>query len=318
MTIALTGSSGFIGRVLAPLLTASGHELRVLVHRTAPGIQATVIRGDLLDADALDRLVSGVDVVIHLAAAIDIRDRVDPQTMAVNIDGTRLLLDAARKAGVRRFIHVSSVAAFEQAPLNEPLDETRHLSTDRRRPYDYAKAVAQASVLACTDLEVIVLAPTAVFGPFDDKPSLLGKAIIGMRLGRVPALFPGGVDFVDVRDVADAVASAVVRGVPGRVYLLAGRWAPLQTLNTGRRLPELPLWLIWAALPFVRAWAGLTGSAPYYTRQAVYNVVHSNRCIDATRAKTDLGFRPRPLEETLKDSIAWFQQQGMLSLPPAG
>lgn len=316
MTIALTGSSGFIGRVLAPLLAA--HDLRLLVHRTTPAVQATVIRGDLLDADALDRLVSGVDVVIHLAAAIDIRDRVDAQTMAVNIDGTRMLLDAARRAGVRRFIHVSSVAAFEQAPFNEPLDETRRLSTDRHRPYDYAKAVAQASVLACTDMEVIVLAPTAVFGPFDDKPSLLGKAIIAMRLGRVPALFPGGVDFVDVRDVAGAIASAVVRGVPGRVYLLAGRWAPLQELNTGRRLPELPLWLIWAALPFVKAWAGLTGAAPYYTRQAVYNVVYSNRCIDATRAKTDLGFRPRPLEETLKDTIVWFQQQGMLSLPPAG
>ena len=319
MTIAVTGSTGFIGNVLVPLLAR--HDVRVLVRKPAAAATAggpTQVIGDLLDAASLNCLVTGAEVVIHIAAAVDISDRLDPQTVAVNIDGTRLLLDAARRAGVRRFIYISSVAAFEQAPYYEPLDATRPLCTDRRRPYDYTKATAQALVLACRDMEVIVLAPTAVLGPYDYRPSLLGKAIIALRRGRVPALFPGGVDFVDVRDVAEAIVAALTRGVPGRVYLLAGDWAPLRVMNTGRSVPELPLWLVWLGLPFVKAWARLTGAAPYYTRQAVYNVIYSNRLVDAGPAMADLGFRPRPLQQTLNDTIAWFQQQGMLSLSPAG
>lgn len=307
MTIAVTGATGFIGRVLMPML--AGHEVRALVR--AEG-------GDLLDPVSLDRLVAGAEVVIHLAAAVDIGDVADPLTFAINVDGTRHLLEAARRAGVRRFIHISSVAAFEQAPYDKPLDAGRPLCTDRRRPYDFTKASAQALVMGCADMEVITLAPTAVLGPFDYRPSLLGKAIIGLRRGRVPALFPGGVDFVDVRDVAAAIAAAVTRGVPGQVYLLAGAWAPLSALNTGRPIPVVPLWLVWLGLPFVKLWARLTGDAPYYTRQAVYNVIYSNRCVDYSAAARDLGFQPRPLTETLNDTIAWFQQQGMLSLSPAG
>lgn len=323
MTIAVTGATGFIGRVLTPLL--SEHSVRALTRgahsagsflTTLSGV--TAVPGDLLDPPSLDRLVAGAEVVIHIAASVDISDSFDPRTFAVNVDGTASLLEAARAAGVRRFIYISSVAAFEQAPYDSPLDPTRPLCTDRRRPYDFTKACAQALVLSSPDMEVIVLAPTAVLGPFDRAPSLLGKAVIAMRRGRVPALFPGGVDFVDVRDVAAAIASAIVAGIPGRVYLLAGGWAPLSALNTGRRIPVVPLWLIWLGLPFVKLWALFSGGAPYYTQQAVYNVIYSNRRVDASFAALDLGFRARPLSETLNDTIAWFQQQGMLSSSPAG
>lgn len=330
-TIALTGASGFIGRVLTPLLQAEGHTLRLLSRSGSPGQGAVAIKGDLLDEDSLARLVTGADVVIHLAAVISIADKTDAHTMAVNVTGTRYLLEAARRAGVRRFIHLSSVTAFEQAPYDARMDESRGPAAATREHYAYSKTVSQAMALDYNDkgLEVIVLAPTAVIGPFDYKPSPMGKAAIAMYKNKVPALFPGGVDYVDVRDVAGAIAAAVTGGTPGNVYLLSGRWVSLQTFAAdigrikgtiegtpigGKTIPVLPLWLIFGALPLVKLWARLTGGPPYYTRLAVYNLLYSNKQIDCTRARATLRFSPRPFEETLKDTIAWFRQNGMLSL----
>jgi dihydroflavonol-4-reductase len=325
MTIAITGASGYIGRVLTPMLISAGHSLRLLVHSGtpgAPGADTQLVQGDLLNKESLASLVTGADAVIHLAAVISIQDRPDEQAMEVNVTGTRLLLEAARHAGVKRFIHLSSVTAFNQAPFGERMDETRGSVTAAQRNYDYSKALSQAAALEYNGkaLEVIVMAPTAVTGPFDHKPSLLGEAIIAIYKGRVPALFPGGVDFVDVRDVAGAVAAALNGGVPGSVYLLGGRWVSLKTLSTeigrikGKKiaLPVMPLWLVFGALPLVKVWARLTGAPPYYTRQAVYNLIYSNKRIDCTRARTELQFQSRPFEETLKDTIAWFRKNGML------
>lgn len=322
MTIAITGASGFIGRVLVPLLTARGHSLRLLVHTGLPAADAQLVRGSLLDKESLALLVTGADMVIHLAAVISMQK--DERAAEVNVTGTRLLLEEARLAGVRRFIHLSSVTAFNQAPYEEPMDESRGPVKAAQHNYDFSKAASQATALEYNrrGLEVIVLAPTAVFGPFDHQPSLLGKAIISFYKGRIPALFPGGVDFVDVRDVAGAIAGALSGGVPGNVYLLGGRWVSLKTLGAEigrisgktRALPVMPPWLIFGALPLVKLWARLTGAPPYYTRQAVNNLLYSNRRIDCTAAEAALQFKPRPFEQTLKDTVAWFQKSGMLSL----
>jgi dihydroflavonol-4-reductase len=322
ITIALTGASGYIGRVLTPLLIAEGHSLRLLLRSGNPPEGTQSVQGDLSSEDSLARLVLGADVVIHLAAMISVADRSDSLLMEVNVTGTRLLLEAARRAGVRRFIHLSSVTAFNQAPYEERMDESRGPAKAAGQHYEWSKTLSQAAALEYNGkgLEVLVIAPTAVTGPFDHRPSLIGQAIIDIYQGRLPVLFPGGVDFVDVRDVAGAIHASISAGVPGKVYLLAGRWVSLKTLseNVGRvsgkqkTIPVLPLWLILGALPLVKAWAKLTGRAPYYTRQAVNNLLYSNKKVDSTQAQTDLRFRSRPFEETLKDAITWFRQNGLL------
>ncbi len=119
MKIAVTGASGFIGQVLVPLLSGQGHSLQLLTRQSVPAAtQANIvyILGDLLQVHSLNRLVAGTDVVINAAAMISISDAADKEAFKVNTEGTRLLLAAAKQAGVKRFIHVSSVAAFEQAP----------------------------------------------------------------------------------------------------------------------------------------------------------------------------------------------------------
>jgi len=324
MRIAITGASGYIGQVLVPLLLSDGHALRLLTRRTPPALSAelTFVQGHLLDEDALRELVAGADAVIHLAAMISVDDRPDETLFRTNTGGTRLLVEAAQQAGVKRFIHLSSVTAYNQAPYDEPMKESRPPVATTRYGYDYSKAVSQAIALAHNGngMEVIVLAPTAVMGPFDRSPSLIGKAIVNMYKGKIPALFPGGVDFVDVRDVAAAIVSALHRGTPGTAYLLSGEWASLVTLHKevsrikGRpvTLRVVPLWLVFSVLPLVRMLAALSGGPPFYTRQSVYNLIYSNKKIDHSKATAELDFRPRPFLETLRDTIDWFRQTGAI------
>ena len=164
MKIAVTGGSGFIGAVLVPLLQDAGHELRLLTRDQLPpknarstqwtpgdaqgyaegvdiDFQTTeYIQGDMLDKQRLHQLVAGMDAVIHLAAMISMKDGPDEKLIQVNVMGTRLLAEAARQAGVGRFIHVSSAAAFQQAPYDQPLDENKKLVQSTKYSYPYSKA----------------------------------------------------------------------------------------------------------------------------------------------------------------------------------
>lgn len=278
--------------------------------------------GALPDEASIGLLVQDAEIVVHLAAVISLDDREDEKMFRINTEGSHLLLAAAQRAGVRRFIYLSSVTAYNQAPYDMPMNESRALLSGTAYTYEHSKAAAQAIALSYNGMgmEVIVLSPTAILGPPDEKPSLLGKAIIRIYQGRIPALFPGGVNFVDVRDVAGTIASALTKGVPGQAYLLGGEWASLVTLSNyiglmkGRKiwLPVIPLWLILAALPVTKLWAAVSGAPPFYTRQSVFNLVYSNTMIDHSRAETDLLFQPRPLRDTVRDIINWFKQTGRL------
>jgi dihydroflavonol-4-reductase len=340
MKIAITGASGHIGSALVPLLLAAGHSLRLLTRDSSQSdrwggepwsgqpspdtgkARIEYLPGDLLDKDSLERLVSGADAVIHLAAIISTDDRKNEMVIRVNTTGTRSLADAALQAGVRRFIHISSVTAFQQGPYDERMDESRDLLQSARFSYDYSKAVSQAMVLeyANRGMEVIVLAPTAVIGPHDEKPSLLGQAIVKLYTGKIPALLPGGVDFVDVRDVAGAITAALTGGTPGKVYLLSGEWVSLAAFSRhvglirGKKLslPIVPVWLVFVMLPVVKLLAGITATPPFYSRMSVDNLIHSNKKVDHSLASAELQFRPRPFTTTLRDTIEWFKQKGAI------
>jgi dihydroflavonol-4-reductase len=335
--IAVTGATGFIGSVLVPLLQDAGHQLRLLTRDQLPpkntqayaddadiNDQSTEwIRGDMLNKETLQHLVAGADTVIHLAAMISMKNGPDEKLIRVNVTGTQDLAEAAKAAGVKRFIHVSSAAAYEQAPCDQPLDENKKLVESRKYSYPYSKAVSQQIALEYNDsqMAVLVLAPTAVLGPYDHEPSLLGAGILKFYRGSIPAVFPGGVDMVDVRDVAGAIASALFHGTPGSTYLLSGHFATLSRVNQlvcdikgkTKTLPVLPLWPILAALPILHAWSTVIGASALYTRQSVDNLLYSNRKIDHAKARRELGYHPRPLSETIRDTIAWFKKKGILS-----
>ncbi|MDH4091735.1 MAG: NAD-dependent epimerase/dehydratase family protein [Cyclobacteriaceae bacterium] len=325
MKIGITGASGHLGTSIAPLLEAKQFNIRALIHTHKLSIShgnTESVHGNLLNSDSLLNFVSGCDVVIHCAAKISINSNNDPSVYATNFDGTVNLFNAAKQTGVKRFVHVSSIHAYNQFPQNELLTEARGYCMDKAPRYDNSKRDAQKYVLqhATEQTQVVVLNPTSVAGPPDYQPSLFGKAIMDLYNHKVPSLIDGGFDFCDVRDVAEGIVNAIDNGRNGNAYLLSGKWHHLsdviKILNHVKiekhSLPVLPGWAGFAGLPFMKLIAKLTNEEPLYTRESLEALLYGNKNISQAKANTELNYHCRPFEETLTDLIKWFESNNYL------
>ncbi len=326
MKIAVTGANGHVGVNLCKELIAAGHEVRALMHKHFDGlkdIQVQIVKGDLLQRETLLPLVDGVDIVFNLAARISITGDPDGMVKRINTEGPANMVDIALACKVKRFIHFSSIHAFQQHPLNQPLDETRPLVTDKGFAYDMSKATGERTVMAAVSkgLDAFVLSPTAIIGPADPEPSLIGTAVLDLYNNKIPSLVPGGYDWIDVRDIVSAAISAIEKGRTGEKYLLAGHWCSLKEFSgliqqySGRKTVKtvLPLWSARLGLPFINLYSCLTGTKPLYTSESLTIISEGNRMISNEKARRELGFSPRPLGDTIKDTILWFRENGYLT-----
>ena len=323
--IAITGVCGLTGANLARLLLAQGRQVRGLIHRekrAAEGLDIQLAQADIRDPSSLRRALAGAEVVYHLAARISLETKDLAETEATNVQGTRNVVEACLHCGVRRLVHFSSIHALEQAPLDLPLDESRpRVSPQNRSPYDRSKALGEMEALQGMrdGLEVVILNPTAMIGPYDYYPSYMGKALLSLAQGRIPALVRGGFDWVDVRDVVQAAVQAEQRAESGTSYLLSGHWrsvrqiADLTAELTGRGAPlfTVPTRLAYLAAPLMGALARFNNAQPIYTSLTL-DALKSNRQISHARASRDLGYQPRPLQDTVQDTLDWFAQNGYL------
>jgi dihydroflavonol-4-reductase len=325
MTVVVTGATGHVGANVCRQLLDSGARVRALCRARRPsldGLEVEVSLGDVLDRASLDAAFRGADAVIHLAARISIHGDPDGSLWKTNVEGPRNIVDACLAAGISRLVHMSSFHAFRQDPRDEPLTEERP-PVDDGYVYDRSKAAGEREVDRGIEagLEAIILNPTAIIGPYDFGPSLMGSALLDMYGGRTPALVPGGSDWVDVRDVAAATIAGLDRGRSGERYLLSGHWttlrefADLVAATTGRPAPRwtLPAAVLRGALPIVQGWARLTGGSPLYTRQSLDALSTSSRDVRHERARRVLGFDPRPLETTIADTFEWYGSVGWLN-----
>ncbi len=323
MKIALTGASGHIGTNLCRALIDQGHQLRVLVNQytaSLQGLDITPVKGNLLNPKSLVDLAGGSEVFIHLAASISING--DLHVLETNLEGTRNVIQAVRQSGVKRLVHFSSIHALVHDSLNEVLDETRPLALNDHILYNRSKALAEQTVLEAVagGLDAIIINPTSVMGPNDFKPSLIGQAIIQLYTGKLPALIPGGYDWVDVRDVVQGTLAALEKGRTGESYLLSGHYVSLVDLyrmlrelkGGGRKLPVLPYWLAQVGVPFLKLWARMTRSTPLYTRESVEILKYAHKRISNEKAVRELGYSSRPFSETLRDTINWFRENRYL------
>ena len=324
MKIAVTGTSGHIGNNLCRMLVDQGHEVRALVHRDTKGLEglkAELVKGSVTSEADLAELCTGCEIVFHLAAYISIHKR-DPACLKINYESSILLLRAARAKGVKKIIHFSSIHAYRQEPLDVELNESRDLELHSDVTYDRSKALSQKFMMESSsdDLETVVINPTAVIGPGDFKPSLTGSAILRLYKGIIPALIPGGYDWVDVRDVCGAAIKAMECGVPGECYLVGGSYQSLRDLTHeieklgGHRPPrlELPFWMARIGVPFLNLHSALRKTEPLYTSVSLDTLEKSHRNIAHTKAAAALGYNPRPFSETLADTIAWFREHNYL------
>jgi dihydroflavonol-4-reductase len=325
MNIAVTGANGHIGSNLCTSLLAQGYNVKALIHHKSnalEGVNLEIIHGSILDSAVLDKLLENVDCCFHLAAIVSIESGQSDKIWSINAEGTRNMIDAALRNRIARFIHFSTIHAFQQNPLNEVLDEQRPLVGTRGMPYDVSKAAGERMVFDAVSkgLNATVLCPTAVIGPPDPEPSLTGKAVLEMIHHQIPALIPGGYDWVDVRDVADAAIKAISHGKIGEKYILSGKYhsllqvSKLLAAESKKKTPQtiLPMWLAWFGLPFIQVYSTILGIQPIYTRNSLKIISESNQQITNAKARRELGFDPRPLEETIRDLFAWFSQKEYL------
>lgn len=318
-TIAVTGASGHIGNVLCRTLLAKGYRVRAQYysnHKSLDGLALEIIKGDVMKEEDLTELMREAEVVIHCAAIISIHGDPDGTVFKTNTEGTQKVFQAAQKSGIKKMIHISSTHAVQEIPLSEIYTEDRPYKTVHDYSYDYSKAKSEQFLLSqCNSsaMEIIILRPSAVIGPYDFKPSELGKALISFYNRKIPVLPSGGYNFVDVRDVAESVTQAIEHGKNGEVYLLTGKYysmkdlARLITKITGVKTPglTLPFWFLKLLLPFINIYSKITRCAPLFTIESITTLQNGHPQMDHSKATRYLNHCPRAFENTLADFYAW-------------
>ena len=325
MKVALTGAAGHLGAALLQELTTRNIPVKALIRGdntiSCKDLPVEIIKGDMMQPEALQRLMQDCDVVIHCAALISVNG--DPKGLVhkTNVEGTQLVVDIAQQSGIKRFIQISSIHAFKQQPSLEVLDEQRQHVDEKAFAYDRSKLAGQKIALAANNkMEILVIHPTSIIGPYDFKPSLMGQVIIDMYNGRLPFIFNGGFDFCDCRDVAHAIANATSMGEPGQAYLLGGKWHSIKQLakflstTSSKKINPfaLPHTAARLGLPIVKLIGTLQKKEPLYTIEALEALFTGNRFISSEKAKAALGYTNRPLEETIQDTFHWFINNGYL------
>jgi dihydroflavonol-4-reductase len=328
MTVAVTGATGHIGANLVRALINEGRSTRCLVHvncQAVDGLDIERFQGDVRDLESLCRAFQGADVVYHLAASISLSMADWPMLEAINVTGTRNVVEACLRTGVRRLVHFSSIHALVQEPLTIPVDESRPLVESRHYPpYDRSKAAAEREVRRGMEkgLNAVIIYPTAIIGPYDYQLSYFGEALLAMAQRKLPALVTGGFDWVDVRDVVAGALLAEEKAPAGASYLLSGHWVSMCDIAamvkeiTGIATSRMvcPLWLARIGAPFIKVISQLNGKRPLYTSVSL-RALKSNRHISHERATRELGYEPRPFRETLVDTLRWFEENGQLTRP---
>jgi len=321
--VAVTGATGHLGNVLTRELLRRGKRVRVLVEpsddlRPLAGLPIEVVRGDVTRRETLDGAFSGVDLVFHLAGVVSISSLDVNLVRTVNVDGTRNVVEAARRAGVRRLVYTSSVHAFTEPPSGGVLVETAGYDP-ALAPGDYGKAKAEASRIVLDAIrggqDAVIVNPTAVLGPFDFRISEMGELLRMFARRRLPAVVDGGYDFVDVRDVASGHLLAAEKGRTGESYLLTGGHMSVRELMRvlGDEAGRPPPWLV-LSLPvaaaiarFAPAWERITGRRALLTPYAVHTISIDFEIRDR-KAREELGFTSMPVEQSLRDAWRWMTE----------
>ncbi|NIL95951.1 MAG: NAD-dependent epimerase/dehydratase family protein [Planctomycetales bacterium] len=320
----VTGATGLVGNNVVRRLLAEGRSVRVLVRRGSDarplaGLKVDVCYGDTRDRQAVSQAATGVAQIIHSAAMVKIgRTNID-QFRAVNVEGTRNVALAARRENIR-MLHVSSTDAIGTKSLEVAADEETPFDKSITTPYLLTKYEAEEEIAAqvAAGLDGVIVNPSFMLGPWDWKPSS-GQMLLEVGRGRGWLAPAGYFSVADVRDVADGILAALEKGQRGRRYILAGRtmsyldgWR-LFAQVTGARRPLRRLGRVGARLV---GWVGdlgtlITGNEPSFNSGAIA-IANLPRNYSSARAEAELGYRNRPLVETVEDTWRWFQDHGFV------
>lgn len=321
--ILVTGSTGHIGNVVIRELLMRGKRVRAFVLRgedltPLKDLDVEIYEGDVLEPASLEKAMKGVGMVFHLAGMISILPGQFETMRRINVEGTRNVVEAAKKMRVKRLIYTSSIHALRRIPegtvVNEEIDfDPENCMGD----YDRTKAQASLIVLeaAHQGLDAVIVCPTGVIGPYDYKKSEMGALLLEWTKRKPSIIIDGSYDFVDVRDVARGHVLASERGKRGEVYILSGERIHLTQLmkmvfeSTDRPnlSYNLPLKVAKFFTIFTPLYYRLTHSKARLTKYSIETVV-SNSLISNDKARTELGYKPRSISVTISDTVRWLME----------
>ncbi len=332
--VLVTGATGFVGyhitKQLAEPRNRGGQRVRVLVRRPERAkilepLGVELCKGDVTDPSSVRAAMEGVETVFHTAAWVGFWRTGSGRMDAVNVEGTRNVLMAAHDAGVKHFLHVSSVAAVGQSLDGQPADENNPwLAEWEEVNYVRTKRRGEELVLrfarenpGSPGMKVVAVNPTIILGAPDHYVSGGGRMVLNFLQGKVPGTIHWVGSFVDVRDVAAAAIRAITRGRTGERYILSAEAMPLPQFYAmvaeiaGMKPPRfrLPRWFAYSFALLEEMRGAITRRSPAITREMLRHTTHP-ACYSSAKARRELGFSPRPLRETIADTVAWFRSGG--------
>jgi len=315
----VTGATGHIGNVLVRKLLERGENVRALIlpgesRESISGLKVEAFEGDILNMDSVFESMQGIKGIFHLAGVISIMPGPNPFVRKVNVEGTKNILRAANEQKIK-LIYTSSIHAIQRVE-DGVIDES--VPYDMNNPYgayDRSKAEATLEVLhaARSGLEAVVACPTGVIGPFDFRGSMMGAVIHGAAAAKPTLYVDGAYDFVDVRDVADGLIAAAENGKSGESYILSGQKITVRyLLETVREITgkhffqmKIPFDLAKFAAMFTPLYYRFANETPRFTPYSL-EVLQSNSNISHAKATRELGYKPRPIFDSIQDAVKWF------------
>jgi dihydroflavonol-4-reductase len=322
----VTGATGFVGSHVARVLAEQGADLRLLVRSSSnpsniEGLKADRAVGDLRDPASLEKAMAGCDVVFHVAADYRLWVRDPEQMYRANVEGTRAILEAARKSGVRRVVYTSSVATMGFSSNGHPADEDSPVSLEKMiGPYKRSKFMAEEVALEASrsGMDVVVVNPSTPVGEQDIKPTPTGRIIVNFLKKKFPAYVDTGLNLVDVDTCARGHLAALEKGRSGQRYILGGENLTLkQILDKLGAITGLPSPRV--RVPYVMALATgvvdevvtghIFGREPRATIDAV-RMGRKKMFVSSIKAERELGWQTVPVDNALRRAVDWFRAHG--------
>jgi dihydroflavonol-4-reductase len=332
MDVLVTGATGFVGANVARLLVADGYRVRVLARpasslRALEGCPVEVLRGDILQLDAVARAIEGCARVFHVAADYRLWARDPTEIYRNNVDGTRTVLEACARASIERVIYTSSVGTLGLPPDGAPGTETTPVTLDDMiGPYKCSKFLAErvAEEYAARGVPIVIVNPSNPIGPWEVKPTPTGQMVLDYLLGRMIGTLDTGLNLVHVVDVARGHLLAACLGRTGEKYILGAEnhslTAIFQMLEriTGIRAPRfcMPHELAYLAALVSEGVARATGHPPRVPLAGV-RMARKHMYFSAEKAVREIGLPQTPVEQALRDAVDWFVDHGYAPPPPA-
>ncbi len=323
----VTGATGFVGSHVAHVLAEQGADLRLLVRSSSDpkniqNLMAERVVGDLRDSGSLEKAISGCDTVFHVAADYRLWIRDPEQMYRSNVEGTRAILEAARKNGVRRVVYTSSVATMGFTSNGHPANEDSPVALENMiGHYKRSKFMAEQIVLAAGEraeesgMKVVVVNPTTPVGEQDIKPTPTGRIIVDFLKKKFPAYVDTGLNLLDVRECARGHVAALEKGRSGERYILGGENLTLkQILDKLAAITGLPSPKV--RVPYAVALAAgvvdqvVTGSILRREPRATIEAVRMSRkkmFVTSGKAERELGWKVVAVDDALRRAVEWFR-----------